>query len=93
MNWTDFFAIAGTILTGMGALGVFIWGQFSSLRLEIKEDIKQQAQRIDAQSARSDKLYEVLAEQSTRTDRLYEEQAARTDRLYEMFIEIVKRRN
>lgn len=39
--------------------------------------------RIEKQSERSDKLYEIFCEESKRQDQ-------RTDKLYEMFIELVK---
>lgn len=39
--------------------------------------------RVDNQSERTDKLYEIYCEESKRQD-------ARTDKLYEMFIDLVK---
>jgi len=56
MNIQDFIALA---VLGFGLAG-FIWHEFSKLGDKIDKDIKEQSKKIDAQAARTDRLYEMF---------------------------------
>jgi hypothetical protein len=95
------FAMIFSILIPLGSFIGFLMRVVQKGRQETKEEIKKIETQMDAQSKRTDNLYEIFMkeanEQSLRSNRLYEifmremnEQSSRSNRLYEMFIDLLK---
>ena len=57
---------------------------------DIKSEMKLLEAKLDQQSIRTDKLYEIFCEESKKQAERTEKQSERSDRLYEMFIDLLK---